>query len=134
MIDSATAYSAAMKTDRVIAALAALAQETRLAVFRLLVECGPEGMAAGAIGEAVGVPAATLSFHLQQLNHAGLVKKRRMSRSLIYAADMTCMNELVAFLTQSCCGGQPELCAVPTIRVPAVPARPKRQTAARKRG
>src|SRR5260221_14707217 len=134
MIDSATAYSAAMKTDRVIAALSALAQETRLDVFRLLVECGPEGMAAGAIGEALGVPPPTLSFHLQQLNHAGLVIKRRVSRSLIYSANMACMNELVAFLTQSCCGGQPELCQVPTVQAPVTPAKPKRHAAASKRG
>jgi DNA-binding transcriptional ArsR family regulator len=87
-----------------ISALAALAQETRLDAFRLLVQAGPEGISAGAIGERLGLAPATLSFHLNQLRHAGLVKYRRESRSLIYAAEYAAMNGLIAFLTENCCG------------------------------
>jgi ArsR family transcriptional regulator len=94
-----------MQTDQAIAALGALAQETRLKIFRLLVQRGPEGLAAGAIAERLGVPSATLSFHLQQLMHAGLIEQRRESRSLIYSADFDAMNGLVGFLTENCCGG-----------------------------
>lgn len=94
-----------METKEVLDALSALAQETRLAIFRLLVEAGPEGRPAGQIAEALGVPPATLSFHLAQLSHAGLVRPRRESRSIIYAADFARMNGLVAFLTENCCGG-----------------------------
>src|SRR5436305_14887403 len=86
-----------------IAALGALAQETRLALFRLLVTCGPEGLAAGAIGEKLGVPPSSLSFHLQQLVHAGLITQRRLSRRLIYSAEYGTMNELMAYLTENCC-------------------------------
>jgi len=94
-----------METSQAIAALGALAQETRLAIFRLLVERGPEGLAAGAIAERLRIPAATLSFHLAQLGHAGLVAPRRESRSLIYSANFANMNALVAYLTENCCGG-----------------------------
>ncbi len=94
-----------METSQAIAALGALAQETRLAIFRLLVERGPEGMAAGAIAERLRIPAATLSFHLAQLGHAGLVAPRRESRSLIYSANFANMNALVAYLTENCRGG-----------------------------
>ena len=100
-----------MDVKAAIAALGALAQETRLAVFRLLVQRGPEGLAAGAIGEALGVPGATLSFHLQQLTQAGLIKQRRESRSLIYSADFDSMNALVGFLTENCCGRGAASCA-----------------------
>lgn len=93
-----------MDTRQAIAALGALAQETRLEIFRLLVQRGPEGMPAGAIAEALGVASPTLSFHLQQLLHAGLVEQRRASRSLIYSADFGAMNGLVAYLTENCCG------------------------------
>ena len=93
-----------------VAAFGALAQETRLAIYRLLVEAGPDGLAAGAIAEATGVPAPTLSFHLAQLRGAGLVTQRRESRSLIYAVDIARMNALVGFLSDRCCGGQPGLC------------------------
>ena len=85
--------------------LGALAQESRLAVFRLLVEGGPAGLAAGAIGERLGLPGPTLSFHLAQLKQAGLTACRREGRSLIYAADFAAMNALIAFLTENCCGG-----------------------------
>ena len=86
--------------------LGALAQESRLAVFRLLVESGPAGLPAGAIGERLGLPGPTLSFHLAQLKQAGLIAARRAGRSLIYAADFATMNALLAFLTENCCGGR----------------------------
>jgi len=88
-----------------VSALAALAQESRLDIFRLLVQCGPDGIAAGQIGERLGLPPATLSFHLNHLRHAGLVTFRREGRSLIYAAEYPAMNGLVAYLTENCCGG-----------------------------
>jgi DNA-binding transcriptional ArsR family regulator len=94
-----------MESTVAINALSALAQETRLAVFRLLVQAGPTGLAAGQIAERLAIAAPTLSFHLSHLSHAGLVSCRRMSRSLIYAANYTAMNELVSFLTENCCGG-----------------------------
>lgn len=98
-------------TDKAaVAAFGALAQDTRLAIYRLLVEAGPAGLAAGAIAAATGVPAATLSFHLAQLRGAGLITQRRASRSLIYAVDVDHMNGLIGFLTDRCCGGQPGLC------------------------
>ena len=87
-----------------IAALGALAQETRLALFRLLVTCGPQGLAAGAIGERLGVPPSSLSFHLQELVHAGLITQRRLGRNLIYSAEYGRMNELLLYLTENCCG------------------------------
>lgn len=99
-----------MAAHRAVAALGALAQETRLQIFRTLVQAGPDGLAAGAIAEAVGVPPPTLSFHLQQLKYAGLVTMRRASRSLIYSVNITSMNALMGFLTEDCCGGRPEFC------------------------
>jgi DNA-binding transcriptional ArsR family regulator len=94
-----------MDTDHIIAALGALAQENRLAVFRLLVETGPEGLPAGVIADRLGIPASSLSFHLAQLTRAGLIQQRRASRSLIYSADFAAMNGLVGYLTENCCGG-----------------------------
>lgn len=96
-----------MKTDKVITALAALAQESRLAVFRLLVQAGPEGMAATKISEQVGVPPSSLSFHLKEMLHADLVTSRQESRFVIYAANFQTMNGLIGFLTENCCGGNP---------------------------
>lgn len=93
-----------------IAALSALAQETRLDVFRLLVQKGPEGLAAGEIGTRLGQPSPTMSFHLNQLRFAGLVRSRRESRSIIYSANYKAMTDLVTYLTENCCGGRPELC------------------------
>jgi len=84
--------------------LGALAQESRLAVFRLLVRRGPAGLPAGEISERVGVPPTTLSFHLAQLSHAGLVSSRREGRSILYAADYEAMQGLLDFLTENCCG------------------------------
>ena len=93
-----------MDTVDAIAALGALAQDTRLRAFRLLVERGPEGLPAGQLAAALGVPPSSLTFHLQQLLHAGLVTQRRASRNLIYAPDIGAMNGLVAYLTENCCG------------------------------
>lgn len=94
-----------MQAEIVIRALGALAQEHRLAAYRLLVQAGAEGMAAGGLSEALGLPASSMSFHLSQLSHAGLVTQRRQSRSIIYSADYAAMNELMAYLTDNCCGG-----------------------------
>jgi DNA-binding transcriptional ArsR family regulator len=94
-----------MKTIIALKALGALAQETRLAIFRRLVQAGPAGMAAGMIGEALDVPAPTLSFHLAQLANAGLVRSRQEGRFVYYSADFDAMNTLVGFLTENCCGG-----------------------------
>lgn len=93
-----------MEKAAVLAALAALSQETRLDIFRLLIRTGPEGRPAGAIAEALGVAPATLSFHLSTLTHAGLITQRRASRSLIYAADFGRMTAVLEFLTENCCG------------------------------
>lgn len=96
-----------MKTDIVIKALAALAQESRLAIFRLLVQVGPEGLSAGKIGEELSIPSATLSFHLKELSHAELLTSRQESRFIIYTANYQAMNALVSFLSENCCGGRP---------------------------
>ncbi len=92
-----------MDLNLAIRALAALAQETRLALFRLLVERGPEGLTPGRIAEVLGVPPATLSFHLKELANAGLIRARQESRFIHYSADFTAMNGLVAYLTENCC-------------------------------
>lgn len=92
-----------MKTTQVIEALGALAHEHRLAVFRLLVERGPEGLPAGHIAERIGLVPSSLTFHLQNLRRAGLITQRRDSRQLFYAADFTAMNALVGYLTENCC-------------------------------
>jgi DNA-binding transcriptional ArsR family regulator len=94
-----------MEKEIVVSALAALAQETRLDVFRLLVQAGREGLPAGAIGETLDIPSATLSFHLKELKNAGLVCCERAGRSRIYRPDFGAVNELVGFLTQNCCQG-----------------------------
>ncbi len=93
-----------MNEHRAVLALGALAQETRLALYRLLVAEGPLGLPAGAIAERLGVAPSSLSFHLQQLLHAGLVTQRRAGRQLIYAAEYETMNALLAYLTENCCG------------------------------
>ncbi|MBK6801169.1 MAG: helix-turn-helix transcriptional regulator [Novosphingobium sp.] len=94
-----------MEPEAVIKALGALAQEHRLAVFRLLVQAGPDGMPAGLIAEAIGVAPSSMSFHLAQLANAGLVIQRRQSRSIIYSANFGAMNGLMGYLTENCCGG-----------------------------
>ena len=94
-----------MNGSTAIAALGALAQEHRLALFRLLVQAGGEGMAAGAIAEALSVPNSSLSFHLAQLSRAGLIRQERRHRSIVYSADYGAMNALVGYLMENCCGG-----------------------------
>ncbi len=96
-----------METKSVLAALAALAQESRLAIFRLLVQLGPEGMAASKIAEQLDIAPSSLSFHLKELSHAGLITSRQDGRFLIYSVQFGAMNDLLAFLTDNCCGGVP---------------------------
>jgi ArsR family transcriptional regulator, arsenate/arsenite/antimonite-responsive transcriptional repressor len=95
----------------VITDLSALAHEHRLAIYRLLVERGPEGLSAGAIGERVGLLPSSLTFHLQNLQRAGLITQRRISRQLIYSADFDAMNGLIGYLTENCCGRDNSECA-----------------------
>ena len=104
-----------MQTKKVVSALAALAQETRLAVFRLLVQAGPEGMAATKISEQIGIPGSSLSFHLKEMLHADLVTSRQESRFVIYSANFATMSGLIEFLTANCCGGNPctPICSTP---------------------
>jgi ArsR family transcriptional regulator, arsenate/arsenite/antimonite-responsive transcriptional repressor len=108
------------KTDAV-SALAALAQDNRLDVFRLLVQAGPEGMPAGAVADALDLAPNTLTFHFDRLRTSGLVTARRDGRSIIYAARFEAMNELIAFLTENCCGG--------VSCTPAVQCKPARKRA-----
>lgn len=110
-----------MKADSVIGALAALAQEHRLAVFRQLVQAGEAGMAAGAIAQALGIANSSLSFHLAQLRAAGLILQERQHRSLIYRANYPAMNALLAYLTENCCAGAS--CAPDTACAATVPER-----------
>jgi DNA-binding transcriptional ArsR family regulator len=99
-----------MDAKQIIAALGALAHETRLEVFRMLVERGPDGLPAGAMSERLGLPPSSLTFHLQQLAAAGLVTQRRVGRQVIYATDFDAMNRVVGYLTENCCGNA-EACA-----------------------
>jgi len=119
-----------METKHAVAALGALAQETRLAIFRLLVEKGREGLAAGSIATTLDVPASSLSFHLAQLAHAGLIVQRRVSRSLIYSADFDNMNALVGFLTENCCGQGADACVM--LDTPVTKPEPRSRVAARR--
>ena len=96
-----------METKNALAALAALAQESRLAVFRLLVQAGPEGMAATRISEQLDIPPSSLSFHLKELAHANMVTPAKDGRSIIYSVNFATMNGLLGFLTENCCGGNP---------------------------
>lgn len=95
-----------METQHVLAAMTALSQESRLATFRLLVQAGPEGMSPGKIGEQLGIPASSLSFHLKELSHAQLVSSRQEGRFVIYVANFATMNGLIGFLSENCCGGK----------------------------
>lgn len=99
-----------MDQTHAVAALGALAQDTRLSAFRLLVRAGPQGMLAGAIAEHLGVPASTMSHHLANLEHAGLVVSRRSSRLICYTACYEGMRELLSYLLSDCCQGEPALC------------------------
>src|ERR1700724_340439 len=116
-----------MKTPAVVGALGALAHEHRLAIYRLLVQRGPEGLPAGAIGERVGLVPSSLTFHLQNLQRAGLIAQRRESRQLIYSADFAVMNGLVGYLTENCCGNSGAQCS-PNCG-PAQPAKAVKRTA-----
>lgn len=100
-----------MQIESAVAALAALAQESRLAVFRLLVQAGNAGVAAGTLGEKLGIPPATLSFHLKTLTQAGLIKPRSEGRFVIYSANFAEMDKLIAYLTEHCCAGDASQCA-----------------------
>jgi DNA-binding transcriptional ArsR family regulator len=102
-----------MKSNAAIAALAALAQETRLAAFRLLVERGPVGLTPGRLADALDIPAATLSFHLKELVRAGLIRARQESRFIHYSANFDAMNGLVAYLTENCCANGCEASCAP---------------------
>jgi DNA-binding transcriptional ArsR family regulator len=104
-----------MESKQAVIALSALAQETRLAVFRLLVQIGPTGLSVGEIGEAVKAAPATLSFHLKEMTHAGLIEPRQAGRYIYYAANFERMNELLGFLTESCCASDGVSCAVPAL-------------------
>jgi len=113
-----------VETKDAVKALAALAQESRLTVFRMLVEAAPDGLSPGVISERSGITGPTLSFHLKELVNAGLVSARQEGRFILYAPRLDRMGELLVFLTHDCCGGRPELC-VPVAAVP-VPS-PKRR-------
>ena len=114
-----------METAEAIKALGALAHEHRLALYRLLVERGPDGLPAGRIAECVGLAPSSLTFHLQNLHRAGLITRRRESRQLIYAADFSAMNGLVGYLTEKCCAESGQSCA--TVCVPSRMARRSRR-------
>jgi DNA-binding transcriptional ArsR family regulator len=100
-------YYRNMETKDAVLALAALAQASRLAVFRVLVQAGPSGLPAGKISELTAIPPSSLSFHLKELSHAGLAASRQDGRFVIYTAQFEAMNALVAYLTENCCGGNP---------------------------
>ena len=123
-----------METKSALKALAALAQESRLAVFRLLVQAGPDGMAASKIAEHLDIAPSSLSFHLKELSHAALLSSKQDGRFVIYAANVDAMNGLIGFLTENCCGGVPcgpapgSACAAPAEAATRSPAAPgKRQ-------
>jgi ArsR family transcriptional regulator, arsenate/arsenite/antimonite-responsive transcriptional repressor len=99
-----------MHQSRAISAFAALAQETRLRIVRLLVRAGPDGVAAGTVAEEVGVSASNISFHLKELERAGLIGARRQARSIIYSAHYETLRGLIGFLMKDCCAGRPEIC------------------------
>jgi ArsR family transcriptional regulator, arsenate/arsenite/antimonite-responsive transcriptional repressor len=116
-----------METSDAVAALAALAQDNRLEIFRLLVRAGRDGMPAGRVAEALDLAPNTLTFHFDRLRGAGLVTVRRDGRSMIYAARYEAMNGLIAFLTENCCQGVPDACAPAAVCKPAKPAKPTRK-------
>src|ERR1700674_4598142 len=117
-----------MKKPDAVAALAALAQDSRLDVYRLLVQAGPEGLPAGQVATALGLAPNTLTFHFDRLRSAGLVTVRREGRSMIYAARFETMNALLGYLTENCCQGAPDACA-PVICRPARVSKRKKEIA-----
>jgi ArsR family transcriptional regulator len=114
-----------MDQSQALRGFAALSQETRLAIVRLLVRAGPDGLAAGALAEAVDASPSNVSFHLKDLEHAGMITARRESRSIIYAANYATLRDLIAFLMRDCCGGRPEICA--PAAAACAPAKAKRR-------
>ena len=120
-----------METREAVSALAALAQETRLGIFRLLIEAGPQGVAVGRIGEALKVPGATLSFHLKDLARSGLVSSRQEKQFFYYAVNFERVAALMTFLTQNCCRGMPEAC-LNVVETPLGRCCPRSSTRAKK--
>lgn len=118
-----------MQTSQAVNKLVALAQETRLSIFRLLVEAGPEGMNAGAIAEALDLAPATLSFHIAHLARSGLVDARQESRFIYYSANFPAMDELVAYLTDNCCQGAGQCLPKTAAATTACANRPRRKAA-----
>lgn len=106
-----------MDNATAVTIFASLAQESRLGLFRLLVQAGPAGLSAGSIAEQLGMPSSTLSFHLKELSHAGVVQSRQAGRFIYYSADFATMNALIGFLTENCCGGQPQDCCAPLVQI-----------------
>ena len=117
-----------MEKKNALTALSALAQESRLDIFRLLVECGPMGLSAGRIAVRLGLAPATLSFHLKELRQAGLARVRRDGRSLVYVADFEAMAALMGFLSDNCCGGNAAACMLPAQGTPPI-VKPERRKA-----
>jgi len=117
-----------MKASQALDAFAALSQETRLGIVRTLVREGPDGLSAGAIADAAKVSASNVSFHLKELEHAGLIESRREARSIIYSADYETLRDLIGFLMKDCCGGRPEICAPVLADSCCAPAKPRGRT------
>ena len=116
-----------MDESQALRGFAALSQETRLGIVRRLVRAGPDGLAAGALAEALDASPSNVSFHLKDLEHAGLVTARRESRSIIYAANHETLRDLIAFLMKDCCGGRPEICAPAAAAAACAPAKGRRR-------
>lgn len=116
-----------MDESQALNAFAALSQETRLGIVRLLVREGPNGLSAGAIAEAARVSASNVSFHLKELERAGLIEARREARSIIYSANFEGLRELIAFLTKDCCASRPEICAPVLADSSCAPAKSKKR-------
>ena len=125
-------YYRNMETKDAVAALAALAQATRLAVFRTLVQAGPSGLPAGQVAELTGIPPSSLSFHLKELSHAGLADSRQAGRFVIYTARFETMNALLGYLTDNCCGGNPCTSATTCTPGSAIKQPASKKTASRK--
>lgn len=106
-----------MDNTAAVKIFASIAQESRLSLFRLLVQAGPQGLSAGGIAETLGLPSSTLSFHLKELAHAELIQSRQAGRFIYYSADFATMNALIGFLTENCCGGQPQDCCTPLVQI-----------------
>lgn len=104
-----------MNSAQAVALLSSIAQEARLDIFRLLVQAGKEGVSAGVIGEQLNIPASTLSFHLKELNHAGMVQAKQVSRYVYYSANYTVMNGLIGYLTENCCANAPVSNCLPAL-------------------